>query len=225
MHKLKDSLWHGDYSPRSPYGPSLVDIKQKLAELPWEVVKDKAGLIKRSSCWMTMHGCTCSYGYGNKIWQPTSAPTWLCGLSNRVMEICGLGGYMVCGINANKYDNGAQNLWWHADDERLFKTPSQSTTIVSLSIGSPRDFELKKNFSIKSNDTFKVVNIGSGDLLVMTGAFQQHWQHRIPPNTVTSSAPRYNLTFRFIARHSLFCLFADDPGKIYTDIFSPIASS
>jgi alkylated DNA repair dioxygenase AlkB len=63
-----------------------------------------------------------------------------------------------------------------------------------VSFGAPRDFVLRHNLerSRKISTT-----LSAGDVLIMTGTTQQHWQHSIPKRKGISQ-PRINLTFRTI---------------------------
>lgn len=94
-------------------------------------------------------------------------------------------------VLCNLYRNGGDAMGWHSDDEpELGKKP----VIASLSLGAARyfDYRLKGSASKSSR-----VELQSGDLLVMQGDFQRHWQHRIPRQSKVER-PRINLTFRLI---------------------------
>ncbi len=91
----------------------------------------------------------------------------------------------------NLYHSGNEGMGWHSDDEPDLK---QDGAIGSLSFGAERKFVLKHK------DTKKKVELilEHGSLLVMKGATQTHWQHRLPP-TKKINKVRINLTFRTIA--------------------------
>jgi alkylated DNA repair dioxygenase AlkB len=90
----------------------------------------------------------------------------------------------------NLYHNGLEGMAWHSDDE---KSLGQNTAIASLSFGAER------KFSFKHKQTKQALSLilENGSLLVMQGATQTHWLHRLPP-TRTVTRPRINLTFRTI---------------------------
>jgi len=82
-------------------------------------------------------------------------------------------------------------MHWHADDEpELGPAPC----IVSVSLGATRDFRFRPRSRQGSSVT---VPLADGDLLVMGGDCQQHWQHALPRRKRVD-APRINLTFRHI---------------------------
>ena len=92
---------------------------------------------------------------------------------------------------ANWYRDGADGMGWHADNEpELGNEPN----IASLSLGATRQFVLRHNN--KQFDSVKL-NLGHGDLLVMQGETQRHWQHCVT-KTKKPTAGRVNLTFRLI---------------------------
>jgi alkylated DNA repair dioxygenase AlkB len=76
----------------------------------------------------------------------------------------------------------------HADDE---KELGQNPVIASLSLGDQRVFKLHHK---KCREKLDIV-LGHGDLLVMAGSLQHHWQHSVP-KTKKLKTPRINLTFR-----------------------------
>ena len=90
----------------------------------------------------------------------------------------------------NLYHTGTEGMAWHSDNEKDLK---KNGAISSLSFGAER------KFSFKHKRTKEVVSIilEHGSLLVMKGATQVNWLHRLPP-TKTINSPRVNLTFRTI---------------------------
>ena len=85
---------------------------------------------------------------------------------------------------------GDEGMSWHSDDEgALGRLP----TIASLSFGATRRFDFRhKRIHQKVS-----VDLRSGQLIVMTGATQHHWEHSLP-KTKKVRTPRINLTFRTI---------------------------
>lgn len=90
----------------------------------------------------------------------------------------------------NLYHNGNEGMAYHSDDE---KTLAANAAIASLSFGAERKFSFKHK---RTNETVSVL-LESGSLLVMKGATQVNWLHRLPPSKKISE-PRVNLTFRTI---------------------------
>jgi alkylated DNA repair dioxygenase AlkB len=77
---------------------------------------------------------------------------------------------------------------WHSDAEKDLKP---NGAIGSLIFGAERKFALKHK---QSKETVTKI-LQHGSLLVMKGATQTHWVHRLP-TTKTKVSPRINLTFR-----------------------------
>lgn len=90
----------------------------------------------------------------------------------------------------NLYHTGEEGMSWHSDGEKDLK---ENGAIASLSFGAERKFLFKHKVS-KQNVS---VQLEKGSLLVMKGATQTHWLHRLPP-TKKVKTPRINLTFRTI---------------------------
>lgn len=88
----------------------------------------------------------------------------------------------------NLYHNGDEGVSWHSDAEKELK---RNGAIASLSLGAERKFSFKHK---QSKETVSVI-LEHGSLLVMKGATQKYWLHRLPP-TKKIHRPRINLTFR-----------------------------
>lgn len=93
-------------------------------------------------------------------------------------------------VLANHYRDGDDSMGWHADDEpELGPEP----VIASMSFGAERRFDFKHR---TTGETRSVV-LPHGSLLVMSGATQRNWVHRIARSKKVAAA-RINLTFRFV---------------------------
>ncbi|ESN99185.1 hypothetical protein HELRODRAFT_185055 [Helobdella robusta] len=117
-------------------------------------------------------------------------------------------GHQYNSVLANLYRDGHDHVPWHCDDEKDFDT---HPSIASLSFGDSRIFELRrkpyKNEHLKSlkNDAltdadyleYIKIPLNAGSLLLMEGAVQLDWQHRIV-REYHDRGPRINLTFRSI---------------------------
>lgn len=90
----------------------------------------------------------------------------------------------------NLYRDGKDSISWHADDEpELGPNP----TIASVSLGSERDFILRRN----DDPGVKVkLPLAHGSLVVMRDDSQSAWQHSVPKRARVTE-PRVNLTFRW----------------------------
>ena len=91
----------------------------------------------------------------------------------------------------NWYRNGQDSMGWHADNE---KELGDYPAIVSINIGAARKFVLRKNTNHKEKIEFILQH---GDLLLMHGDTQNHWQHQVPKQKKVTQG-RINLTFRKI---------------------------
>ena len=90
----------------------------------------------------------------------------------------------------NLYHSGDEGMGWHSDAEKDLK---RNGAIVSVSFGAERKFAFKHK---ETKETVSL-NLEHGSLLIMKGATQTHWLHRLPP-TKKIHTPRINLTFRTI---------------------------
>jgi alkylated DNA repair dioxygenase AlkB len=189
----------------------------QLDSLPWEEVTSSGGNVTRHSLWITPEDCVCPYKYGRQkdaAWQPIMTPIWLTVMSRDLENHLGLESGVLNSVNCNKYSNPKHDLYWHSDDEELFKATAfdKDTLIVSLSFGATRTFALRKKMSAGQDDV--EVNLKHGDILVMGGRTQCNFNHTLKPMTSaqmtagtssTVSTIRYNLTFRCLRKHTKEC--------------------
>ncbi|XP_062823982.1 alpha-ketoglutarate-dependent dioxygenase alkB homolog 3 [Anolis carolinensis] len=97
----------------------------------------------------------------------------------------------------NLYRNEKDSVDWHSDDEPAL---GRNPVIASLSFGATRTFEMRKKPLPEENNDYTYVQrvhipLDHGTLLIMEGATQEDWQHRVPKE-YHSREPRINLTFR-----------------------------
>lgn len=102
-------------------------------------------------------------------------------------------------VLANLYRDGHDSLAWHSDDETQL---GPQPTIASISFGDTRTFQMRKKPPPEENGDYTYmqhidVPLTNGSLLIMEGATQSDWQHRIP-REYHDRAARINLTFRII---------------------------
>lgn len=90
----------------------------------------------------------------------------------------------------NLYHTGDEGMAWHSDGEKDLK---KDGAIASLSFGAERKFAFKHK---RTKETV-ALTLEHGSMLIMKGATQTHWVHRLPP-TKKVLTPRVNLTFRTI---------------------------
>jgi alkylated DNA repair dioxygenase AlkB len=142
-------------------------------------------ITKRKAAWYGDAGYL--YTYSNTTKQALPWTPELLELKHIAEEKTGLK-FNSCLLNL--YHNGLEGMAWHSDDE---KSLGKNTAIASFSFGAER------KFSFKHKQTKQALSLilENGSLLVMKGATQTHWLHRLPP-TRTITRPRINLTFRTI---------------------------
>lgn len=99
-------------------------------------------------------------------------------------------GYSYNSCLLNLYQDGAEGMSWHSDDEKELKPGG---AIASVSFGAERRFQLKHK---RTGERVEVM-LEEGSLLVMGGVCQEHWLHALP-KTKKVGSPRVNLTFRTI---------------------------
>jgi len=158
-----------------------------LQTIPWKndeaVIFGKHILTKRKVAWYG--DSEYSYTYSNITKQALTWTQELLALKTLVEEITE-SSYNSCLLNL--YHDGSEGMAWHSDDE---KTLGKNAAIASLTFGAERKFAFKHK---QTKETVSLV-LESGSLLVMKGATQANWLHRLPP-TKKISEPRINLTFR-----------------------------
>jgi len=95
-------------------------------------------------------------------------------------------------LGLNYYRNGADSVAFHADRElrRL-----DLTIVAIVTLGAARSFLLRPKGGGRSID----LRPGSGDLLVMGGACQRHWEHAVPK--LAHAGPRISVSVRWSSPH------------------------
>jgi alkylated DNA repair dioxygenase AlkB len=176
-------------------------LRSSISQLPWEDTKTSRNVILRKSCWLTAEACSCNYKYGGRKWDRHDIPVWLQDLTNIIEEASGLSGYFNS-INCNLYEDGDQHLTWHSDGETLFRTHDDNFDIASLSFGASRAFLIKENF-MPDDQAYNIL-LESGDLLLMKGKCQKHFQHKVQRGSKDDDV-RINLTWRRIVQHHPYC--------------------
>lgn len=157
--------------------------------VPWQhdelVIAGKRLVTARQVAWFGDREKAYHYSGATKLAQPWTP--LLTQVKERVEAAVG-SPFNACLLNL--YMSGDEGMSWHSDDEgALGRLP----TIASLSLGATRRFDFRHK-----GDRRKVsLMLEGGQLIVMTGATQHHWQHALP-KTKRVRTPRINLTFRTI---------------------------
>ncbi|XP_048216398.1 alpha-ketoglutarate-dependent dioxygenase alkB homolog 3 isoform X3 [Perognathus longimembris pacificus] len=186
--------------------PGFVDVEeanwileQLHRAIPWKqrmgIREDITYLQPRLTAW---YG-ELPYTYSRITMEPN--PHWppvLSALKHRIEKNTG---HTFNSLLCNLYRDEKDSVDWHSDDE-----PSLGTcpVIASLSFGATRTFEMRKKPPPEENGDYTYVErmkipLDHGTLLIMEGATQADWQHRVPKE-YHSREPRVNLTFRTIYR-------------------------
>jgi alkylated DNA repair dioxygenase AlkB len=159
---------------------------QKLyKETPWQhdevKIYGKTIITARKMAW---YGDK-PYVYAHKAHKPHPFSPLLSTLKVRAEELCKVK-FNSCLLNL--YENGAQGMSWHSDDEKEI-TPH--SPIASLSFGVERRFDFRHK---NTSETIKIM-LENGSLLIMRGECQSYWKHQLP-KMLRIKEPRINLTFR-----------------------------
>lgn len=147
------------------------------------IIFGKHIITARKVAWYA--GNTFSYTYSGTTKQALLWTKELLTLKKIVEELTG-DTYNSCLLNL--YHNGNEGMAYHSDDEKAL---GKNSGIASLSFGAERKFLFKHK---RTKQTVSLV-LENGSLLVMKGATQTNWMHRLPPTTKVNK-PRINLTFR-----------------------------
>jgi alkylated DNA repair dioxygenase AlkB len=128
-------------------------------------------------------------------------PAWLQPLVDRVSSELGTD---FNAILLRLYFDGADEIAWHTDGRTFL---GDEPTIGSLSLGATAHFQMRRmrnvwptpgggDDGVDHATPPRDFALGDGDLLVMHGATQKHWHHRVPK--ASSRRPRININFRYI---------------------------
>lgn len=132
--------------------------------------------------------------YGDKPYDYTysrvtkKALPWTPALQELKSHIQELTGEYFNSCLCNLYHDGNEGMAWHSDAERELVPHA---AIGSMSFGAERKFSFKHK---KSKETTSL-SLEHGSLLIMKGATQINWLHRLPPTKRVKDL-RINLTFR-----------------------------
>ena len=164
-------------------------LKTLLHKIPWKsdeaVIYGKRIVTKRKVAWYG--DMPYAYTYSNTTKYALNWTNELLELKESI-ELTTGEKFNSCLLNL--YHNGNEGMAWHSDAE---KDLVKNGAIASLSLGAERRFLFKH----KLTDDKRELLLEHGSLLVMKGATQSNWLHRLPP-TKRIISPRVNLTFRTI---------------------------
>lgn len=174
------------YTPGFVNGEEADQLLALLLQIvPWQqhkvIMYNKEVITPRLSAW-----------YGDKRQRDEGkreALPWLPELYDLKNRIESFTGTTFQGVLLNYYRDGNDSVAWHADKDTA---PGVKTDIASISLGQERSFDFRSKNDHKQQYAIKLEH---GSLLLMKGALQKGWEHRIAKSTIPMKA-RINLTFR-----------------------------
>lgn len=184
--------------------PGFVDLKeadcileQLFRDIPWKQRTGIRGDVTYQQPRLTAWYGELPYTYSRITMEPN--PHWHPVLRTLKKQIEDNTGHTFNSLLCNLYRNEKDSVDWHSDDEPSL---GRHPIIASLSFGATRTFEMRKKPPPEENGDYTYVErvkipLGHGTLLVMEGATQADWQHRVP-REYHSRDPRINLTFRTV---------------------------
>lgn len=106
-------------------------------------------------------------------------------------------GFPFNSVLLNYYRSGNDSIGMHCDNERDL---SQGSSIVTISLGGPRRFDLKSKAKLDGKHVKKSITLEAGSMLVMCGSCQRDWLHGIEkdPKLAPEQQERISLTFRSV---------------------------
>eukprot|EP00730_Choanoeca_flexa_P016993 TRINITY_DN8123_c0_g1_i3.p1 TRINITY_DN8123_c0_g1~~TRINITY_DN8123_c0_g1_i3.p1 ORF type:complete len:286 (+),score=41.06 TRINITY_DN8123_c0_g1_i3:162-1019(+) len=192
--------------------PSTADINWLEAlvnGLSWDhptiTVKGREVTQPRLTAW---YG-NIAYSYSGLVLDPVPFPPLIARLASLVQSHTGI---QFNTVLANYYRDGKDSVAWHADDEEVL---GPHPPIASLSFGATRRFQLRvkpaagetlpectcsrsAECTCSAQPDYEC-QLQDGSLLLMLGAVQESWLHRVPKE-YHDRGPRVNLTFRYVAQ-------------------------
>lgn len=141
----------------------------------------------RRTLWMADAGV--GYTYSGLTLAPEP---WIGPIAQLRDDLQALLGVPLNSVLANLYRDGRDHMGWHRDNEAEL---GPEPLIASISLGAARDFDLRHREFRDNGVPVQRFGLRSGDLIVMRGATQANWHHRVP-RRLTAGGARINLSFR-----------------------------
>ena len=158
-----------------------------MKNIAWEndqaIIFGRKIITKRKVAWYGDRGFEYTYSNINKYALP-----WTIELIELKALVEKLTGETFNSCLLNLYHSGEEGMAWHSDGDMSL---AKQTTIASLSLGATRKFCFRH---LRTKEKIEM-QLQSGQLIVMRGETQQHWQHAIMKSQKVIH-PRINLTFR-----------------------------
>lgn len=183
-------FWPGYF--RSSFASQLFDSLRSGTSVRWRqddiVMFGRRVPQPRLTAWIADPGVT--YRYSGLTLEPQDWPSPLDELRMRLATDLQT---RLNSVLVNLYRNGDDAMGWHRDNETVL---GPEPVIASLSLGETRFFDLRHRHYREKRLAVQRFELRSGDLIVMRGATQQNWHHRVPKQKARNGA-RINLSFRF----------------------------
>lgn len=166
---------------------SIADVLHEaghlLAQPPPIRVYGRTYPVPRLVAWVG-RGFTEESGYRDEIEVPSLIDfPILVSMADRLSDDYGV---IFDSVLLNLYRDGMDSVGWHADNESSL---GRNSPIPAVSLGASRRFRVRSR--VGESRTFV---LDDGDLLVMGGAMQHHWQHTVPK--MRCDQARLSITFR-----------------------------
>lgn len=205
-----------DYLPRAlQRSEDVTFLRSLLAEVGWarhdDVLPDGSIVSQPRSIAYQASDATLVYSY-----EGISAPLipkpftpLVAELKRQVERLCGTS---FNSAHLNWYADGSEHVSWHTDEDVALY--GDAPIIASISFGATRDFALRKMCGLPYASDWMPMRplelvkyaLGDGDLLVMRGATQRHFEHMVlkmgreHEKRATGNQARLNITFRQASR-------------------------
>ncbi|WP_246794166.1 alpha-ketoglutarate-dependent dioxygenase AlkB family protein [Burkholderia perseverans] len=178
--------WYPDWLPPADADALLARV---LAEVAWrqDAIRTPRGTIPlpRLTAWQGEPDAV--YVYSGIRNEPAPWSAAVAELRERAQATCRA---RFNSVLLNRYRTGADGMGWHTDDEpELGAAP----VIASISLGATRVFDLRH----EATRVVQAYRLTHGSLLVMRGATQRDWVHRVAKAPAVQGE-RVNLTFRLV---------------------------
>lgn len=153
--------------------------------LAWARQPMRGVLTKRANAWFSERPV--DYVYSGQSWPARALTPDLRAVAERLSVAAATA--FDC-VLATLYPQGDAAVDFHRDDEPIF---GEHPTIASLSLGATRVFEVRDG--CRGRREGLSIALGDGDLVVMRGAFQERYTHRLKKGSPRVGS-RINLSFR-----------------------------
>ena len=194
-------------------GVTTEDFEELQSKVDWLKLMGGSRVIRKTK-WFVKAGCRCPYNYGKQKVEAEVFPDWLWDMSRRWLRSLNLDGadqnsVMPDCVNLNLYEHGSHTVAWHADDEPLFQSKVEDARIISVSLGSPRSFQIGLRAPRQGGilrpvkGSVESFSLEHGHLCTMEGVFQKHYLHQVAKSGANQL--RINATFRYIVKHDNNC--------------------